>query len=652
MTLLSLSLKNVYRAPRIYLSYYLNSTVAIFIFFIFSFLNFHPMLQQGLGGSSQLVNTFASLGLRASQVLVVLLSIIFLMFSFSSFISKRKSDISIYHMLGIKEKDLKRILLGENMLVGLAAILSALFMGLLFSKIIVLLFAQILLVPTLSFYLPTQALWITSTTFIFLYLLLSLILSLKIKIVQKKDLMSTAYPSYKLFSILAFVSLFVGYALVFAFISTINFIFILGAIFFTILGTYLLFNFALPTHLKRKKLKYFFLGEKLLELTDELNHIKQRGKLFTIISSSASIALVATSTMFVLGSNEFSSKNKEQAAYSFNPYYSETYDNHDKKLKEVTSVLQEWIFEEGYIPSIINITTTPVNYEETSDSGYGIQQQVLSLSSYNALSKAYGLPKLDINTNELVMINSDPATKKKLSQHSSKPELSTVYFKFGDTMKVGKLIQVDGDFSLTPFENNLFVASDSFLSQIRTQSKQDKLKYSVYTLLNFKEWDKNSKLNSKITNFINNSSMEDGEPISYSSKYEIKVEKQRSNSYVLFISLLLGVVFFMFSASVLSFHLFGDLDGDIIYYDTLYKVGTAPKTINRMIKKKIATVYFYPVIIALLNFTVAFIALQNIIGIKSWNYYWMIGAGYIILQFILFLYNARKYSVQVLNNIS
>ena len=80
-----LIINNVIRSHRTYLGYFLSSTFSVFVFFIFSILNFHPQLKSGLGGSNHLIAEFAQMAMVVSQLLIVFLSFIFLWYSFGVF---------------------------------------------------------------------------------------------------------------------------------------------------------------------------------------------------------------------------------------------------------------------------------------------------------------------------------------------------------------------------------------------------------------------------------------------------------------------------------------------------------------------------------------------------------------------------------------
>ena len=65
--------------------------------------------------------------------------------------------------------------------------------------------------------------------------------------------------------------------------------------------------------------------------------------------------------------------------------------------------------------------------------------------------------------------------------------------------------------------------------------------------------------------------------IGYQSKYKVFQETRQGNGLILMITVLLGSVFFIFSASIIYFRLFADLDKDGAYHRSLHVLGVSPK---------------------------------------------------------------------------
>ena len=117
MNFRQLIIRNLRGNFRTYAAYFVSSTFAAMVFYIFSLLLFHPQLKENLSASDT-ISSLAKMGLAVALVVIAFLSLMFLWYTFVVFLKRRKRDLAIYLILGIEEKDLRRILFIENALLG------------------------------------------------------------------------------------------------------------------------------------------------------------------------------------------------------------------------------------------------------------------------------------------------------------------------------------------------------------------------------------------------------------------------------------------------------------------------------------------------------------------------------------------------------
>ena len=120
MNFRQLIIRNLRGNFRTYAAYFVSSAFAAMVFYIFSLLLFHPQLEENLSNSDTL-SSLAKVGLSVALVVIALLSLLFLWYTFVVFLKRRKRDLAIYLILGIEEKDLRKILFVENALLGTCA---------------------------------------------------------------------------------------------------------------------------------------------------------------------------------------------------------------------------------------------------------------------------------------------------------------------------------------------------------------------------------------------------------------------------------------------------------------------------------------------------------------------------------------------------
>src|SRR5690625_2782944 len=128
MTFRQFVINNVIRNKRIYGAYFLSSLFTVMVFFTFAMFAFHPALGQGS------INEYALFGMTVAGGIIYLFSFFFVLYSMSSFLQSRKKEFGLLMMQGMSTRQIRFMVFLENMLIGLAATISGIFLGLFFWK--------------------------------------------------------------------------------------------------------------------------------------------------------------------------------------------------------------------------------------------------------------------------------------------------------------------------------------------------------------------------------------------------------------------------------------------------------------------------------------------------------------------------------------
>ena len=81
------------------------------------------------------------------------------------------------------------------------------------------------------------------------------------------------------------------------------------------------------------------------------------------------------------------------------------------------------------------------------------------------------------------------------------------------------------------------------------------------------------------------------------------------NAILSILSVLVGVVFFVFTISFLYFRLFTDLDRDKSQFQMLSKLGLTKRD-KKIVTQQISILFFIPIVISVLHSSVAFLAIR------------------------------------------
>lgn len=169
MTLLQIAFKNISRDKHTYFSYFISSTVTILLFYLFTAAAMHPNLNEIQDGST------LALALGAGNFIIYVFAFLFIGYSSWAFLGSRGRQLGIYTILGMSPKQMKKMLFGENMLIGISSLIAGLISGVLFSGLFFKLIRNIFVTVSFEIYLPVFPLLITIGLFLAMFLIISFI---------------------------------------------------------------------------------------------------------------------------------------------------------------------------------------------------------------------------------------------------------------------------------------------------------------------------------------------------------------------------------------------------------------------------------------------------------------------------------------------
>lgn len=124
-----LAMDGIRKNRRMYLPYLLTCIGVVMIHYILVYLQDVETIREMRGG--EMVREMLSLG----NGILLFFSVIFLFYTNSFLIRRRKREFGLYHVLGMGKKNLVRIVLWENLFVAVGSITLGLVGGILFSKL-------------------------------------------------------------------------------------------------------------------------------------------------------------------------------------------------------------------------------------------------------------------------------------------------------------------------------------------------------------------------------------------------------------------------------------------------------------------------------------------------------------------------------------
>ena len=313
MNFRQLIIRNLRGNFRTYAAYFVSSAFAAMVFYIFSLLLFHPQLEENLSNSDT-ISSLAKVGLSVALVVIALLSLLFLWYTFVVFLKRRKRDLAIYLILGIEEKDLRKILFVENALLGTCATVSGIGLGILVTKLLLLIAQNVMyLTEGLKFMVPLEGLGLTFGIYVFIFLLISFFSTRAlqgeqiISLIKENEKPRPEPKSHWALAFSGIVLLLIGYGSVFYFsYQTYSMLPLMLGVLLTVAGTILSFHQFSVFLLKRlKKRPTFLRGTRMLTISEWIFRMRDNAAMYSLIAISTSVAFVGISVMLAIGSSSF-----------------------------------------------------------------------------------------------------------------------------------------------------------------------------------------------------------------------------------------------------------------------------------------------------------------------------------------------------------
>ncbi|MFJ8522780.1 FtsX-like permease family protein [Bacillus cereus] len=642
MTFWQFAFKNVTRNSRAYFAYFISSSFSIAVFFSFAVYLFHPKLQ-----NFSMISEVSGL-MMFSEVVIVLFSFFFLLYSIGSFLKVRKKQFGILTILGISKKQLHRLVFTENMLIGILSIFFGMQFGLVFSQFFLLVTAKITHLPGIYLYPPTNAFILTTIVFLSLFIIVSAFTPMLIRTKKAVHLLKTNVGKQKerkpsiLVSFFGAICLLGGYALAgnpkyFVSISPqIGVIYMVSSIFviptLVTIGTYFFFSQIsfLLIYILKKRRKFYMKRINMLWISDLASRIRTNINMLFIVAMLSTIAF--TMITFLYGVGKFTKLEVTRSSpfpfsyfsYDANPFV-------DDHLNWLEQQLQKENFSYKKIKA--DLYETPL--KEDKDVAIFNDVYAIKQSDYNKLAASLRMKQLFMDENEAYVLTGN-------AYITLFSEFEPSYNRKSITLSsTNTILQVKGYEQVGAIPSNFsyqtLVLPDVVVNNLPSTTKR----VSAYNY-NVQNWEKTYE----IANGFMKKIQKDREAFQYEGplirSYESADSLYRitsgSAAYFL-IGTFLGVIFFIGAGSVLYFRMYTDLTNEQEKYVAISKIGVTDAEMKKSATIQLSILFFVPYIMASIHTMFATKMLQDVIGLSLFKEVSavLIIFGFVEIVFFLFI---------------
>ena len=173
---------NVLRDRENYAAYWLSSIFTVVIFFVFSVDRHHPELRADLSVKNMM---------SYAQAAILIFSLGFLTLSIYTFIKKKRRIYGTLLLMGMSQRQLRRMVFLENLLIGAGAVAAGIVIGLVFGHLTVMMMAKFIHLSEISYVFPLQAIRDTVIGFMAVFAAVSLFQGRRLSRIPVRELISS-----------------------------------------------------------------------------------------------------------------------------------------------------------------------------------------------------------------------------------------------------------------------------------------------------------------------------------------------------------------------------------------------------------------------------------------------------------------------------
>ena len=616
-----------------YIPYIISSIITVAMLYMMSFLSDNKGLNKIMGADS--LATIFRLGVG----IIVIFSYIFLFYTNSFIIKRRKKEIGVYNILGMEKRHLSKVLFVETIYSAIISLVCGIIVGIAFSKfILMVLYGIIGIHKTVEFFVNIHGIILCVVSFGILFLLTFLYNFMQIKLANPIELLrgtnvGEREPKTKIFmTIVGVVCLAIAYYIAITTENPLNVLTLFFvAVLLVIIGTFALFTAGSIALLKllRNNKKFYYNKRHFMAVSGMLYRMKQNAAGLASICILSTMVLVVISTMV---SMYVGIQDELMARYPNDVCVTVDYNSVIDKSSEI----EKAIFDEIDSAEVKNKKAFSYLSVFVGQKGDGFTTDKEHLSYQNSylfyiLSKDDFI-KIDNNFKDKIGNISKGEAVVVLNKKYDKKDIKI----FGKNYKVNKSFEhtEDNDLYVISTLNGLgYIILDNDESVQELYDVQEKMLgkganyYTNKIRFDFKSGNKKQKAAAykKIDNAVKKYFKENKNDKKEISSYWVESRQENEQNFYLlygglfFLGIFLGTMFLIVTVMIIFYKQITEGYDDRERYQILEKVGMSSREVKDTIKSQIRIVFVLPIFAAAVHVTAAFPMVNRILKMLNLN---------------------------------
>ncbi len=660
-----LARRNLRKNARSYGPFILACVLTVCMFFIILALAVSPSLQSMTGA------TTVQVVIRYGVIVVGLFAVIFIFYTNSFLIKRRKREFGLFNVLGLEKKHLARVIGYETAYTALISLALGLALGVALAKLLLLVAAKILgIAPPMGFFagprLLAAVIGVTAALFGGIFLLIFLYSIRQVYVARPVELLQAEHAGEReprakwLMALLGLVCLGAGYYIAVTTTDVIQAMFLFFvAVVLVIVGTYLLFtagSIALLKLLKRNK-RYYYKTRHFTAVSGMMYRMKQNAV------GLANICILSTMVLVMISGTSCLMLGMDRALFERYPY-----DMNISHSDEATVALtKKAVAEAGIVPvneaeySYVNFAaySRPGGLDVTTDYTFNTESTlcdvlVTDLDDYNRCTGQ----DYDLGPDEILL------KVDRMKYGSDTLELLgktyTVKAQVEDMVRYGLMTAnlTSTCYIVVPDREALTDLAAAIASEDVRSSEQYRVD-GLYTLQRFYGFDvaghdEETALDARLAvRAAWNQALED-EGSDLEGTYECRAwERQDFVSLygsLFFLGVFLGLLFTMAAILIIYYKQMSEGRDDRERFQIMQKVGMSRLEVKRTIQAQVLIVFFLPLVTAGLHTGFAFPIINRVMALfnlmSSGFYLWCVLGSFGVfaaLYAVVYVLTARTY---------
>lgn len=596
-----LAVTNLKNNRKTYVPYIFTGVLTVMMFYIID------ALSRGKG----ITQDTLKICLQYATGVIVVFAVIFLFYTNSFLIKRRKKEIGVYNILGMGKRHIARMMAVETILTAGISILGGLVFGIIFGKLMYLLLLKILHNSVdMQFSVNGTAIVQTVILFAGIFLLTYLYNILQIQLVNPVELLHGGNQGEKepksrwLLVIVGVAALGNGYWIALTTEAPLEALLkFFVAVVCVIIGTYALFIAGSIVVLKilRKNKAYYYNPKHFTSVSGMIYRMKQNGAGLANICVLSTMVLVMVSTTVSLyaGMEDIlDSRFPRDVSIVCNEADTNKEETLQRLIKEQCEKAGVKITDRvRYRYGSMNAVLKGNNLEKVEQyypDNHFYYVEMITQEEYNRIEKKnVSLKEQEILTyttngkcgkKQINIAGQNYQVKKELSEMTSQPKSTaemykTLYIVFANAEQIER------------------IESFSYADKFNLKGDDGKQKEALEQIQNeFYEKFPDGTMESRM--------------LSRSSFYELY-------GGLFFIGIYLGSMFIMATVLIIYYKQISEGYDDRERYQIMQKVGMSKKEVKRSIRSQVLSVFFLPLVVAVIHVAVAFEVMTKILGVLN-----------------------------------